>query len=232
MKILLKLKAFSILINFLSTVFILILFMKLFPKSNSKARIIWSKFQVWFMGIKINKISQIDESADVLFINHQSLLDIPIIESVQNRNTAWVAKKEIADIFFYGHILKVPKMIILDRSKPKLALKTLLAEGKKAVDDKRVICIFPEGTRGEGDEVGEFKIGAKFLAAKHNLKVQPIVLTNTIRIIDSKKFEARRGSVTMKFLDSFYPKDLGEDWYEQVNTQMKNEYKNMMKEEV
>lgn len=228
MKILLKLKAFFILINFLTTVVVLVGLMKLFFSKNRTLRKGWSKLQIWLMGIQIDKIGEFDKEANILFINHQSLLDILVVESTHPGDTAWVAKKEIADLFFYGNILKVPKMIVIDRTKPKLALKTLLSESKRVVENNRTICIFPEGTRSVNGDIGEFKIGAKFLAQKYNLKVQPIVLTNTRSIIDSQKFEARRGTVQMKCLESFYPASIRDDWYEKVELQMKDEYQKLI----
>ncbi len=37
------------------------------------------------------------------------MMDIILFEAIASRNIAWVAKKEIGDIPWFGHILKAPK---------------------------------------------------------------------------------------------------------------------------
>ena len=39
----------------------------------------------------------------MVIMNHQSLLDIIVIEYIHSRDLAWVAKKEITDLFFWTY---------------------------------------------------------------------------------------------------------------------------------
>jgi len=184
--------------------------------------------QMYFLGIKLEIEGKLDESCDLILINHQSMLDIIVMEYIHKRDIAWVAKKQITDMFFFGHIIKAPRMISIDREN-KAGLIHLLSEAKDRLDKGRPIAIFPEGTRGDGTFMGDFKAGAKMLGNKYNLKVQPVVMFNTRNIVDSKKLEASSGVVKVVFLEPVLAsKD--SSWYEDTEKNMKEvfykEYKN------
>ena len=216
-----KIRAGLILINFILTVPIAIFLMYLFKKKpaiSHKIRAGWSVLQIKILGIKVEVQGRQDPDADMLLMNHQSLLDIMVIESLHERNLAWVAKKEIADMFFYGHILKAPDMIIIDRE-DRSGLTTLLKEAADRLDKGRPIAIFPEGTRSDGTRLLPFKLGAKLTAERVNARVQPVVLTGTRPIMDSLKFTHNPGTVKVIFLESIAAKK-GTDWYDWIKLSM------------
>ncbi len=218
MKILQKGKAVLILIQFVITVTIVIIFMKLFNKYHWFFRKKWAQMQARLLGYKLIIHGQPDINAQMLLLNHQSLLDIVIIEGIYPKNIAWVAKKEIADMFFFGQILTLPKMIIIDRESSR-SLVQIIKETKELLKDDRVIAMFPEGTRGDGSKLLPFKQGAKIVAQKLNLLVQPAVITNTRNIVDSQNFLAKKGTVTITYLDSINPKD-DSNWFENMKIDM------------
>jgi 1-acyl-sn-glycerol-3-phosphate acyltransferase len=185
---------------FITVAFVIIL-MFVFNKFNHPIRKKWAQFQLRILGIRLKIEGNIDETADLFLLNHQSLLDIIVLETISKRNIAWVAKKEIANLPFFGHILTLPKMIIIDREN-KTGLTKLVKEVKNRLNNKRPVAIFPEGTRGQGDKLLKFKSGAKIVAQKHGLKVQPIILTHTREILDSKSLRAKPGVVKVIFLPS------------------------------
>lgn len=156
------------------------------------------------------------------------MLDIIVMEHLHSRNIAWVAKKEITDLFFFGHIIKAPRMISIDREN-KAGLIHLLSEAKDRLSKGRPIAMFPEGTRSDGTYIGEFKAGAKMVGNKFNLKVQPVVMFNTRNIVNSQKMEAAPGIVKVIYLEPIVAsKDTS--WYEDCEKNMKEvfekEYKN------
>lgn len=177
---------------------------------------------MFVLGITLETQGKLDESCDMLIMNHQSLLDIIVIEYIHSRDIAWVAKKEITDLFFFGHIIKAPRMISVDREN-KAGIIHLLKETKDRLDKGRPIAMFPEGTRSDGTYMGEFKPGAKIVANKYNLKVQPIILFNTRNIVNSQKVEAAPGIVKVIYLE---PVQASKDtsWYEDLETQMRKRF--------
>lgn len=225
-----KIRGLIVLIQFSITVAIVVFFMYLFRNHTHKVIKIWMRFQMSVLGIKLIQEGKLDESCDMLILNHQSLLDIIVMEHVHSRHLAWVAKKEIADLFFFGHIIKAPKMISVDREN-KAGLIHLLSEAKDRLNKGRPIAMFPEGTRSDGTYMREFKPGAKMIANKYNLRVQPVVVFNTRNIVNSQKIEASPGVVKVVYLN---PVQASKDssWYEDTEKQMREifekEYKNYL----
>ncbi len=200
MRLLRHLQYFIHFLQMFFTVTIVIILMFLFNKHNHKIRVAWANLQLKLLGIKLDIEGEIDPEANLYTINHQSLLDIIVLEAISKRDISWVAKKEIAQIPFFGLILKLPKMIIVDREN-KAGLAKLLKETKIKKDkEDRPVAIFPEGTRGKGDRLLKFKSGAKLIAQKHSMKVQAIVLVKTREILDSKSLQAKPGKVKVVFL--------------------------------
>jgi len=214
-----RIRGIILFIQFSITVAVTVMFMYLFRNHTHKVIKIWMKFQMYVLGIKLETEGKLDESCDMLIMNHQSLLDIIVIEYIHSRDLAWVAKKEIADLFFFGHIIKAPRMISVDREN-KAGIIHLLKETKDRLDKGRPIAMFPEGTRSNGTKMGDFKPGAKMIANKYNLKVQPVVLFNTRNIVDSKSLKATPGIVKVVFLD---PVQASKDstWFEETENKMK-----------
>jgi 1-acyl-sn-glycerol-3-phosphate acyltransferase len=108
-------------------------------------------------------------------------------------------------------------MIAIDRDSKKSLIK-LIKDVKDMKEQNRPVCIFPEGTRGRGDKLLKFKSGSKVVASKLKLKVQPIVMTNTRDILDSKGFTANSGRVSVTYLDVVDLED--EEWFEKAKESM------------
>ncbi len=218
MKILQKIKSIFTLVQFVITVSIVLFSMLIFKKHNHKIRQTWAKTQRWLLGYELEVIGEADRDAKMIIINHQSFLDIILLEAIYPNNLAWIAKKEIENITFFGNIMRLSKMISLDREDKKSLIK-LFADCKDRVEAGRTIAIFPEGTRGDGKDMIEFKGGAKLIASKLKTKIQPIVVVNTKNVLDSQNFKAKSGKVKLIYLESI---DIKKDknWFKQMQIDM------------
>ena len=224
MKIFQYIRFFFTLVQLLSTVSVVIILMFIFPKHIRKIRQGWGKLQLFVMGIKLDIHGTLDEHTDLLLLNHQSILDVIIFEAIYPHDMVWVAKKEIANVPFFGNVLKLPKMIIVDREN-KAGLSKLLKEAKiKKFTEKRPIAIFPEGTRSNGDKLLKFKAGAKLIAQKYDMNVQPIVLFNTRVLMDSQNFMAKSGTVKIVYLPTIQASKES-TWFEDTEELMNKTYK-------
>lgn len=217
--ILSRIRGIIIFIQFSITVAITVLCMYLFRNNTHKVIKIWMNLQIKFLGIKLEEEGKLDESCDMVLMNHQSLLDIIVMEYKHSRDLAWVAKKEIEDLFFFGHIIKAPRMISIDREN-KAGIIHLLKESKDRLGKGRPIAMFPEGTRSDGTKVLKFKSGAAIIANKLKLKVQPVVIINTRNILDSKKLIAKPGTVKLIYLDPIEA-DKSKDWMKDIEDKMR-----------
>lgn len=213
-----RIRGIILFIQFSITVAITVVLMYIFKNHTHKVIKTWMTFQMYVLGIKLETQGKLDESCDMILLNHQSLLDIIVMEYIHSRDLAWVAKKEITDLFFFGHIIKAPRMISIDREN-KAGIMHLLREAKDRLDKGRPIAMFPEGTRSDGKQMLSFRPGAKMLANKYNLRVQPIVLFNTRNIVDSKKLLATPGVVKVVYLEPIQA-DKNSDWFEEIEKKM------------
>lgn len=216
-----KIKAFFYFIYCVITIALVVLAMRIDNKNHRKYRRIWAKFQRYFIRYKVKQIGEFDESADLIVINHKSMLDIIILEEAHPRDLAWVAKKEIGEIKILGGIISLPRMISLDRANPR-SIVSLIKDAKDRLANNRVIAIFPEGTRGRGEKMLKFQEGAKILAQKLNLRIQPVILKDTLKSFDVKNFIIKKSEISMKILPSFKPN--GDDWYENLQDEMQKAY--------
>lgn len=217
-----RIRGIILFIQFSITVAVTVMFMYIFKNHTHKVIKIWMNFQMFVLGIKLEVEGKLDESCDMVLMNHQSLLDIIVIEYLHSRDLAWVAKKEITDLFFFGHIIKAPRMISVDREN-KAGIIHLLKETKDRLDKGRPIAMFPEGTRSDGKSMSDFKAGAKIIANKYDLKIQPIILFNTRNIVDSKNLKAKPGIVKVVYLE---PVQASKDtnWFEDLEQVMKQRF--------
>ncbi len=185
------------------------------------------KISAWFIRIfiyiPVNIKGAVDPDVQMFVVNHQSDIDIGVIETVTKKDLAWVAKKELFEVPFYGLLLKLPNDIPVERES-KTSLLKLLKDAKDRLDDGRVITIFPEGTRSHSNQMLKFKAGPQMLANKYALRVQPVVLVNTARYFNIKTKHYAPGTVTAVFMDAFNVDKSDKAWYERLQNDMQKVY--------
>lgn len=217
MKVLNKIKNWLYAIEITISVIIVVLIFFIAPSSNLWIRRKWTKMQRWLIGYKIDVIGSPDPRANMIIANHQSMLDIMALEEIHPANICWIAKKEIEDLPFFGNIIRVPKMISVDRKDPR-SLPKIIKLAKERISEGRVIAIFPEGTRSNGDKILKFKNGANIIANKLNLVVQPVLIIGSRKIIDSKTISVHSGSFKVIYMDIVDTSD--ENWLENTRAKM------------
>ncbi|MDD3342452.1 MAG: lysophospholipid acyltransferase family protein [Sulfurospirillaceae bacterium] len=223
MKILSKIRGVYTIVEFVITVLIVIVLMYIFKNSTYRIRQTWAKMQMFLMRFSITQIGHTDEKATLLVLNHQSLIDIVAFEAIYPKDLCWIAKKEIQDIPLFGHIIPAPRMIAIDRKDKRSVIK-MLKLSKERIEEGRVIAMFPEGTRGDGKSLLQFQSGAKILAEKLDMIVQPAIILGARHVFDSKNIVAHSGDVRIVYLDPINPKE-DEHWYEKMHDAMKERLK-------
>ncbi len=186
-------------------------------------RSLWCRIQVFLSGIRFEYKGLPAPDATMYVLNHRSWIDIILTEAIitklkHNLNPCWVAKKELMHNVFVRIFMDLYRMINVDRG-GKSALIKLIKDAQKPIEDKRPIMIFPEGTRNKGGGIGEFKPGAKILAQKYGLKIQPVVYVNSDYVFDTRQMKIRRGKkikvIFMPPVDTSAP-----DWFETLHADM------------
>jgi 1-acyl-sn-glycerol-3-phosphate acyltransferase len=201
--------------------------MYIFRSKNREVRKVWGSVQMKLLGIELELVGKIDENANMIMMNHQSIVDIILFEYLAPKDIAWISKKEIGDIPWFGRVLKAPKMIMVERQNKKSLIK-LIKDSKNRLDNNRPLAIFPEGTRSNGKKLLKFKAGAKVIANKFKLKVQSFVILGSLEVLDSKKLIQAPGKIKIICLPTIQAsKDTS--WYEDTEEQMRETLKKELK---
>lgn len=200
---------------------IMILTFYMLPRPYSR------KFSAWLIRVsiffRVKVEGKEDPQAQMFLLNHQSDLDIVVLETITSRDIAWVAKKELFEMPFLGLALKLPQDIAVERES-KTSLIKLLKDAKHVLKSNRVIAMFPEGTRSTKDVMLPFKSGAKIVADANKLRVQPVVLIQTAKYYNTKKFYYKPGCIKAIFLESFTADKSDENWLSDLRIKMQKVY--------
>lgn len=119
-----------------------------------------------------------EKGAAVLLVKHQSTWEALLMPAIMPRPLAYVFKKELLYVPFFGWAMACMDMIHIDRSQGTQAFKKLVASGKRLVGQGTWIIMFPEGTRIDRGQVGEYKTGGTRLAIQCGVPVIPIAVTS------------------------------------------------------
>lgn len=175
---------------------------------------------LYMMGGIVRKKGTIDTQVDMYVMNHQGIVDIIGFEAIQNNHVRWVAKKELFDAVWFGNLLRYGEMISLDRGN-KAALRKLIHDVEESRDIyKRPVAIFPEGTRTKAQPLLSFKSGTKIIAEKLGLKIQPIVITGSKKLLNEHTKTAHSAIVYYHFLPTIDVSIADEAWYNTLNEDM------------
>ena len=190
-------------------------------KSRSWILHYFNKLIMLLIGGKIIKHGHLDKSVDMVISNHQGIIDIVALEASQDVDFQWVAKKQLFDTPWFGFLLRLPKMIEVDRDN-KSGLIKLLSDVKETIqhDKERIIAIFPEGTRTNKQALLPFKGGTRIVAEKLELTIQPIVITNSKLLLNEHNKTAHAATVHISYLEPFKVSKANKGWYEEVREKM------------
>ena len=137
----------------------------------------WSDFHNWLvrhvLGIRFVMEGQIPDGAYLIAFKHEAMVET--IEALRLAGTPVVVmKRELTRIPLFGWVTLRYGVIGVDREAGAKALRTMLAEGKRAVEEQRPVVIFPEGTRVPHGETPELRPGFAGLYRALGLPVVPV----------------------------------------------------------
>ncbi|MFM9900118.1 MAG: lysophospholipid acyltransferase family protein [Polaromonas sp.] len=117
-------------------------------------------------------------SAAVLLVKHQSTWETLCMPTIMPHPLAYVFKKELLYIPFFGWAMARMDMIHIDRSQRSQAFAKVVAQGKRLMATGTWVIMFPEGTRIPRGEQGVYKSGGTRLAIETGAPVVPIAVTS------------------------------------------------------
>ena len=135
-----------------------------------------------------------DRAAVVLAAKHQSTWETFAFPTFMPHPLAYVFKRELLYVPFFGWAMGRLDMIHIDRSKRTEAWSKVAAQGKRMADDGIWVIMFPEGTRTPRGRQGVYKSGASRLAIASGVPIVPIAASSA-KCWPRKSFLLRPGVV-------------------------------------
>lgn len=123
----------------------------------------------------------------MVYSNHQSYADIfaSLWLFKDHCQIGYVAKEEWRKIGTLAKAIEYTHSIFLVRGNAREAVKSI-SEAKEVLDKGFNLLIFPEGTRSQRHEMGEFKAGAFKFAEKAKVPILPITLDGGYKLLEEK----------------------------------------------
>jgi 1-acyl-sn-glycerol-3-phosphate acyltransferase len=135
-----------------------------------------------------------ETSPAILLVKHQSTLETFLIPTLMPHPLAFVFKKELILVPFFGWAMGRMDMIHIDRSLRAQAFNKVVEQGKRLLAKGIWVIMFPEGTRIPRGQKGTYKSGGTRLAIETGAPVIPIAVTSA-KVWPRKAFIKRPGTV-------------------------------------
>ena len=202
---------FNVLFYVTTTLFVVIGSPLLFaPRSWSMAALkLHARFELFLLRaivgtkIAVRGRENIPEGPCLVASKHQSAWEtfalIPIF-----RDPALLMKRELFWIPFHGWFSHKFEMIPVDRDKGPTALRRMLHEARKRIDDGREIIIFPEGTRRPAGAPPDYKTGIALLYDALGVQCVPVALNSGL-FWPRRRLLRRPGTIIVEILDPIPP---------------------------
>jgi 1-acyl-sn-glycerol-3-phosphate acyltransferase len=140
----------------------------------------WSHLNLWALSFfcnldyRISGLENLPEGSFIVFAKHQSAWETIALITLIPGAKAWVLKRELLFVPFFGWIMWHFKPIAIDRKSGRKAADQIIEQGKEKLDQGINIIIFPEGTRVAPGTRKRYGIGGALLAEKSEYPVVPL----------------------------------------------------------
>ncbi len=119
-----------------------------------------------------------DNQRIILCPKHQSTWETFFFPSMMPHPLAYVFKRELLYVPFFGWSMARLEMVHIDRSARSAAWQKVATLGAKLMDRGKWVIMFPEGTRTPRGEKGDYKTGAARLALATEASIIPIAVAS------------------------------------------------------
>ncbi|HSW18809.1 MAG TPA: lysophospholipid acyltransferase family protein [Ramlibacter sp.] len=133
-------------------------------------------------------------SPAILLVKHQSTFETFLMPTLMPHPLAYVFKKELLRVPFFGWAMGRLDMIHIDRAQRARAFNKVVEQGRALLARGIWIIMFPEGTRIPRGQKGDYKNGGTRLAIETGAPVIPIAVTSA-KCWPRKAFIKRPGVV-------------------------------------
>ena len=147
----------------------------------------WFRLVIWgtrvILGVQV-RVSGLEHlpvgatSPAILLSKHQSTLETLLLPTLMPHPLAFVFKRELLRIPFFGWSMARLDMIHIDRESRAAAMKHVIEQGKRLLAQGTWVIMFPEGTRIPRGEKGTYQTAGTRLAVEAGAPVIPIAVSS------------------------------------------------------
>jgi 1-acyl-sn-glycerol-3-phosphate acyltransferase len=119
-----------------------------------------------------------ETSPAILLVKHQSTYETFLMPAIMPHPLAYVFKKELLYVPFFGWAIGSLDMIHIDRSQRAKAFAKVVEQGQALLAKGVWVIMFPEGTRIPRGQRGSYKSGGARLAIATGAPVIPVAVTS------------------------------------------------------
>jgi 1-acyl-sn-glycerol-3-phosphate acyltransferase len=165
---------------------LVLMFVSLFASREMVWRCAVSWFRVVLLGcrfilgirVRVQGLENLPrDGAAVLLSKHQSTLETLLIPTLVPHPLAFVFKRELLRIPFFGWSMARLNMIHIDRESRAASMKSIISQGSALLAQGTWVIMFPEGTRVAPGERGTYQTAGTRLAVESGVPVVPIAVT-------------------------------------------------------
>ena len=146
------------------------------PEVFRRAQRNWAEGLVRFWGVevRVHGAESVDTTRSyVVMANHLSYVDIVALFLALPIIPGFLAKSELTKVPFLSQALRSGGHVVIERDQHASAMQTL-AKAAEQVRGGKTVLVFPEGTRGDSDTIGDFKKGGFHLAKSAGVPILPV----------------------------------------------------------
>ena len=153
----------------------------------------------WILGIR-NRVTGFEnlplgqKDPAVLLVKHQSTWEAFCMPPLMPRPLAYVFKRELLSVPFFGWAMARLDMIHIDRGRRIESFAKVVQQGRRLLGQGVWVIMFPEGTRIPRGEKGKYRSSGTRLAIECGAPVIPIAVTSA-KCWPRKAFVKRPGFV-------------------------------------
>ncbi len=152
---------------------------------------------------EVRGLEHLPRAPCIIASNHQSAWDILIFCHLLD-GPALVFKRELLKIPLFGRYIQHAGCIPIDRKGGAKALRRLIADGRRALENGRYIVIYPEGTRLPPGQHLPHHPGVAALYTQLQVPVVPVALNSGL-FWGRRTFIKQTGRITIAFLEPIAP---------------------------
>jgi len=157
---------------------------------------IWGARVICGINCKVEGWHNLPDGPAILLPKHQSTWETFWLQCTMPRKVAFVYKRELNWVPFFGWGIASTQMISIDRSKGQQAFEQVVEQGKDRLRRGWWIVIFPEGTRTKPGPSRRYKTGGARLAVRTGAVAVPIAV-NSGEFWPKGRFIKTPGTVTV-----------------------------------